>query len=117
MNLKSDRPVLATVVGMLLLALGTVWLGMASRIGKGPAWDEQIMKSTRKCVDRIAAPVILSVKEAIRDISALGGMTVLGMVSVVASGCFLIRRDYAASCILLGSWLLGWGLMNGLKYL
>ncbi len=110
---RSQVVILATII---LVGLGAIQLGIATLGGKSPAWDKKVMHNVRDYAERMGAPIVTHVNEAIRDISALGSMIVLGILSVIVSGYFLIRRDYTACIVLLGSWLGGWTVMNGLKY-
>jgi undecaprenyl-diphosphatase len=114
---KLNRAQVLALATVAVIGFAAIQLGMASTAGRTPAWDKTVMEKVRDCSERFGAPFTTHLNETIRDISALGGMTVLGMLSVAISGYFLLRRDYSASALLLASWLGGWGSMNGLKYL
>jgi len=109
--------VLIALAAALFLALGVIQLGIETRSEQMPDWDKNVMKSVRECTDRVGAPFPLTVKEAIRDFSALGSMAILGLISVTLSGYLLLRRDYYSGSIVLLSWLGSWLLMDGLKLL
>jgi undecaprenyl-diphosphatase len=114
---KLNRAEVLALATVAVIGFAAIQLGMASMAGRTPAWDKTVMEKVRDCSERFGAPFTTHLNETIRDISALGGMTVLGMLSVAICGYFLLRRDYSASALLLASWLGGWGSMNGLKYL
>lgn len=108
---------------MLLLAFACVssaWLFIELadevREGETETFDRAVLRAFRS-VDNLADPLgPRRVEEAVRDITALGSVTVLSLFALVASGFLLFTRRYNAFLLLAsalcGGLLLNWSLKN-----
>jgi undecaprenyl-diphosphatase len=102
------------------LCVVRVWLFIALagevREGETDAMDKAILKAFRDPSD-LSNPIgSRRVEEAVRDVTALGSMTVLGLFSATVLGFLLFTRRFHASLLLGaalgGGILLNWSLKN-----
>lgn len=96
---------------LLLFCAGAagLWLflhvGGEMREGETLALDRRILLALRRPGD-IAHPIgSQSFAEAMRDISALGGVTVIALVTIVATLVFLFHRKWVQAAVFLGATL------------
>ncbi|KAB2788953.1 phosphatase PAP2 family protein [Brucella anthropi] len=79
-------------------------------------WDEAILLGLRHADDLslpIGPPWIL---HAVRDVNSLGGVTVLAIMTVLATIFLLISRRRAMALYMLVSLMGGWAISNALKF-
>ena len=113
------RPLLAlaearTLVGLLLVA-ATLWLfaGIAEETMEGDthALDEALLLALRAPGD-LSDPIgPAGVETAMRDITALGGITVLGLLTLAVMGALALRR-HGRSAVFLGLAVAGGQLLS-----
>jgi undecaprenyl-diphosphatase len=83
--------------------------------GETHAFDERILLSLRQATD-LAIPVApYWVTHAVDDITALGGVTVLSLMTILATLYLLISRQPAIAAFMFLSVLGGWLVSNALK--
>jgi undecaprenyl-diphosphatase len=108
------------VLLLSFLCVVSVWLFIALagevREGETDAMDKAILKAFREPSD-LSNPIgSRRVEEAVRDITALGSMTVLGLFSAAVLGFLLFTRRFHASLLLGaalgGGILLNWSMKN-----
>lgn len=110
-----------------LLLLFLFFLGGASwifielqdevREGEPLPFDEWMLLWFREADDPSALRGPEWLEETVRDITALGGPTVLTIVTVGISGFFLLRRQFQPLLLMLGTVIGGAFLVDGLKEL
>lgn len=100
-----------TVLFSLLLTTLAVWtfVALADRVSDQRAmrFDEWMLQALRRPEDPAIPIGPRSMMEAARDISALGGMTVLTILTLGVTGFLGLRRMYGAMWLVLGSTLGG----------
>lgn len=81
---------LAAIVAVGAAIWGVLWLNGEVREGETTAFDRRLILALRQSVDpdRLRGPAWL--QETARDITALGGFTVLGLVTVAALAVLLV---------------------------
>lgn len=104
----------------LLAVVSVVWgfIELADEVLEGDtqAFDVWVMQSLRK-PGQPEAPIGPAWGfEVARDITGLGGIAVLTLVSVGVAGFLALARKWAAMAFILGATLTGLILSNGLKY-
>src|ERR1700736_3544247 len=101
------------VIAGLLLAFGLI----VAEVFKGDAlaFDRTILLAFRSAADPSTPIGPPWLKEAARDITALGSHTVLGIVVFTAAGYFFLARGQAAAWLVLVSVVGGMGLNHLLK--
>ena len=95
-----------------------VFLEIADEVHEGEteAFDKAVLRVFRNPAD-LADPIgPRRVEEGVRDITALGSFSVLGLISIVVAGFLLFTRRYNALLLMLlalgGGMLLNWSLKN-----
>jgi len=108
------------LVSLLVLVLG-VWafIGLADEVAEGDArtFDQRVSLALREpgnLAEPIGPPWL---KSAARDITALGGYTVLTLFVFAVAGYLLLSRKTHAMWLVLIASGTGWGLTMGLKEL
>ncbi len=94
------------------LVAGTwLFIGIAGLVGQGSTeqFDEAILRAFRNPNDLSQPLGRKSIQEAVRDLTALGSMAVLGLASGVVGGFLLLTRKYAALLLLAAA--MGGGLL------
>lgn len=79
-------------------------------------WDEAILLGLRHADDLsvpIGPPWIL---HAVRDVNSLGGVTVLAIMTILATAFLLVSRRRAMAIYMLTSVMGGWAISNALKF-
>ena len=106
-NIKNKRKryiAPAALLGFGLVCCGTLffmWLAGREPDSSFGRLDCQLLLSLRN-PDDVADPLgPLWMEEAFRDVTALGGITVLAMFSIVVCGYFLLRKQYRSTILLL----------------
>ena len=108
---------------VLLTAIATlcasVWgfVEIADEVREGESHDieQQVMRALRRA-DNPSEPVgPWWLKSVSRDITALGGIAVLTLMTLLVLGYLLLLRAYGAAALVLASTLGGWLLSSGLK--
>jgi undecaprenyl-diphosphatase len=104
---------------LVIGAAGALWafFNIASEVGEGEttAIDRHILLALRNPAD-VSDPIgSRSLQEAMRDVTALGGVTVLTLVSIVAVLAFLIHRRARHAAILAVTIFLAFISSEGLK--
>ena len=104
---------------LMIGAAGAVWgfFNIAGEVGEGEtrALDTRILLALRNPADPSDPIGSRSLQEAMRDVTALGGVTVMTLVSVVGVVAFLIHRRLWHAGILAGTVLLAFVSSEGLK--
>lgn len=95
---------------LVIAAAGALWafLNLASEVGEGEtlAFDRRILLALRNPAD-LSDPVgSRSFEEAMRDVTGLGGVTVITLVTLVGVLAFLFHRRWRHAAILAGTVLL-----------
>ena len=109
----------AAVVTLLMLAAGSwAFIELAGEVLEGDtqAFDEWVLKSLRKPDDPHTAIGPWWVRHMIRDLSALGGVTVLTMLTVTVAGFWGLIGNWRAMWTVLAA-AAGQTLSSLLKYL
>lgn len=110
-----------TVLLAALLVVGGLFafLAIADEVQEGEtrAFDEWVLRSLRDPSDPARPRGPWWLVEAARDVTALGGVTVLGLVLAGVVGFLLIQRRYGAMWLILASTLGGAFLTTALKEL
>lgn len=105
--LKLLRRVESRALLALLAGAGAVWafltVGGEVREGESLALDEQILLALRAPNNPHDPLGSRSVQEAMRDITALGGFTVLTLVTIVAAVAFLLQRRARHALVLVAT--------------
>lgn len=106
---------------LVIGAAGALWafFGIADEMAEGDtqAFDKAILLALRNPAN-LADPIgSRSVQEAMRDVTALGGVTVMVLVSVVGVAAFLLHRRPRHAAILAATVLLADISSEGLKHL
>jgi undecaprenyl-diphosphatase len=108
------------VLLLAFLCVSSAWvfveLADEVREGETEAFDKAVLRAFRHA-ENLADPLgSRRVEEAVRDITALGSVTVLCLISGLAAGFLLFTRRYNAFLVLtlalLGGLLLNWSLKN-----
>lgn len=101
---------LTVVLGLLIVASGTwgfVELANRVRMGQTEAFDAWVLQSLRR-TDNPTVPVGPTwMQEIARDITALGGVAVLVLVTFAVTGFLLLDRKFAAMGLVLTATLSG----------
>ena len=87
------------LLALLALTLGTwVFIGLADEVLEGDTqtFDEWVVRSMRRADDPSIAIGSTTLTEIARDITALGSVTVLSLMTLAAAGYLLVRRQYRA---------------------
>ncbi len=95
---------------LVIGAAGALWafFNVASEVSEGEtqAIDRHILLALRN-PNNLADPIgSRSLQEAMRDVTALGGVTVMTLVTLVGVAAFLMHRRYRHAAILAGTVLL-----------
>ena len=111
---------LVVLVGMLIPIAGAwTFIVLADRVMEGRTQhiDDQILRALRK-PDNPTVPIGPAwVAEVARDVTAIGGVTLIVLVTSVVAGFLLLDRKYAATLFVLAATGSGFGLGAGLKAL
>ena len=104
------RRIETRALALILVAAGLAWafLNIASEVGEGEtlALDRHILLRLRNPAD-LSDPIgSRTFEEAMRDVTALGGFTVVTLVTVVAVIAFLIHRRWRHAAVMAGTVLL-----------
>jgi undecaprenyl-diphosphatase len=104
---------------LMIGAAGALWgfFNIASEVGEGEtrALDTRLLLMLRNPGDPSDPIGSRSLQEAMRDVTALGGVTVMTLVSVVGVVAFLIHRRLWHAGILAGTVLLAFASSESLK--
>lgn len=115
-RLRSCEPIsLATVA--IASGAAFIFLRIASELLEGEtfAFDRSILLSLRRA-DDLSVPIGPSwLAHALTDITSLGGITVLGLITLISVTYLLMISRRSVALLLLISVIGGWGLSNGLK--
>jgi undecaprenyl-diphosphatase len=94
----------------LLATAGTAWaflaIGGEMREGETLALDRSVLLALRTAGGPAHPLGSRSVQEAMRDVTALGGFTVLTLVTVVAAVAFLLHRRARHAAVLVATALI-----------
>ena len=107
---RQDFHVLVLMLLGALALWGFLELADVASEGETHALDERLIRAFRDSNDPAHPVGPVWVEEAVRDITALGGVTVLAIVTLAVAGYVAIRRQYHALAFLLGS-VCGGGLL------
>ena len=109
---------LVVLVGMLIPAAGALaFITLADKVmeGRTKHIDDRIILALRKPND-LATPVGPPwLAEVARDVTALGGVTLIVLVLVVVAGFLLLDRKFAATLFVVAATASGFGLSAVLK--
>ena len=100
------------LIGLMLVA-GALWaflnIGGEMREGETDALDKRLILALR-VPGRLDDPIgPRKLEEVVRDVTALGGTTLVTAVTVVGVLAFAFHRRYRHSAVLAGAVLLAWG--------
>jgi undecaprenyl-diphosphatase len=109
------------VLAGLVLAAGALWaflkLGGEVAEGETGVFDRRLILLLRT-PGHLDDPIgSRSVEEAVRDISALGGTTLIALLTVVGALAFAFHRRYRHAAVLVGAVLLAWASSEATKVL
>lgn len=108
-----------TSIVTLLLIAGGLWsfLAIADEVREGEtsAFDQWVLLALRDPTNHADPRGPIWVQEMARDVTALGGIPVLSMVTVLVIGFLLLSRKYGATCLVAGSVFGGMALSTLLK--
>lgn len=108
-----------TVLLGLLIAVSGTWgfIELADEVleGNTQAFDQWVLQSLRRADDRAVPIGPIWMREIGRDITALGGVAVLLLVTLAVTGFLLLDRKYAAMAFVLTAALSGLGMSVLLK--
>jgi undecaprenyl-diphosphatase len=112
---SKDLAVLLLVPAILLCACGFITVAVGVRAGVTRNIDEMLLRAPRDAKDpaRTLGPTWL--EEVARDLTAIGGIAALTLVTAAVSGYLLICRKYGALALLLAATLGGLLLSTVLK--
>src|SRR4051812_43320450 len=98
---------LLAAMGILFGACGFLALACAVHVGMTQRFDEGLLLAARDPADpgKIVGPA--AVEEVARDLTALGGVATLSLVTAAVSGYLLISRKFRALALLLSATLGG----------
>ena len=119
--LKLIRRLESRALLLVIGAAGALWafFNIASEVGEGEtlAFDRRILLALRT-PGNLADPIgSRSFEEAMRDVTALGGFTVVTLVTIVGVIVFLIHRRWRHAAIMAATVLLAEISSEGLKHL
>jgi undecaprenyl-diphosphatase len=100
---RIETKLLLTTIGVALAIAGFAGLAGEAREGDVGAVDRILLTAVRSPVDPNVLRGPRWVMEAVRDVTALGGFTVLTLVSVTAVTLLLIRRRWAQAAVFSGA--------------
>ena len=111
----TDPAVLVTVLAILFGGCAFIATACAVREGITQHFDERLLLAARDPADpeKILGPAVL--EEVARDLTALGGVAALSLMTTAVSGYLLISRKYDALALLLSATLGGLFLSTVLK--
>jgi len=102
----------ARVLIGLVLAAGALWafLNIADEMGEGEtdALDRHLILLLRNPADLNDPVGSRNIEEAVRDLTALGGTTLIVLVTMLAVAAFAFHRKYKHALVMAGAVLLGW---------
>jgi len=113
--IRPDRVVVVCAVLIAIAVVGFTTLAILISTGRAPPFDERLIRSLRRADDPSVPIGPRWLGEVGRDITALGGFAVLGLVTAAVAGFLLMTRKYHALVLLLASTLGGLGLSTVLK--
>jgi len=110
-----ELPVLLAALGMVVGVWGFIEVADEVTEGDSQQFDEWAIRALRQPDDleKTIGPPWL--EEVGRDLTALGGMTVLALVIAAIAGFLWLRRLYGAMWLVLAATLGGWILSTALK--
>ena len=104
---------------LVIAAAGALWafFNIASEVSEGEtsAFDKKLLLALRNPADPTDPIGSRSLQEAMRDVTALGGVTVMTMVTIVAVLAFLMHRRRWHAGIMAATVLLAFVSSEGLK--
>ncbi len=105
------------LVLLAILLLGNIFLKLANEMMEGEVqrWDETIIRALRQADDPTLPIGPAWVREAGMDLTALGSLVVLGIVTALATGFLLLQRRRRYALLVLAAVLGGQALNSGLK--
>ena len=102
----------ARVLIGLVMAAGALWtfLNIADemREGETDAIDRRLILLLRNPADLNDPLGSRNIEEAVRDMTALGGTTLIVLVTVLAVAAFAFHKKYKHALVMAGAVLLGW---------
>jgi undecaprenyl-diphosphatase len=117
-GLRKARGELAAVAALLIAASG-VWafLSIAEEVGEGDthSMDLAVLEMLRMTGDPTHAVGPPWLRESLTDVTALGSLTVLGLVVLLVAGLFASLRHWRDAAVLVGASLGGVAISQGLK--
>jgi undecaprenyl-diphosphatase len=110
----------AVLLACLLVVGGTTaFIALADLVEDGASrrFDERVLRAFRRADDpsRVIGPAWT--EEAARDLTALGGVTVVTLITLAVTGYLLLEHRYGSTLLLLGSILGGLVFCSLLKHL
>ena len=117
-NWTRHQDLIVLLLAAALVTSAWIFIALADEVSEGEAdaFDKAVLRAFRTPGDLSDPLGPRRVEEAVRDITALGSVTVLSLISAVVAGFLLLTRRYQALLLLAsalaGGSLLNWSLKN-----
>src|SRR6185295_17113907 len=98
---RQEAAVLAAAFVIVLALYGFIEIVQEMREGEMRHFDEWLLRLLRRDIDPAVPIGPAWLPPMVTDITALGGMTVLALVTLVAAGYLLLMRRYGATLLVL----------------
>lgn len=118
--MRSARKALKPVVAVVILGASTWGMVTMTRLvmeGRVQGWDDRVLHAMRDADDAESPRGPLVVEHAARDLTALGSMTVIILMTGAMSGFFFLLRRRRDGLLLIGAVVSGMGAFFLLKHL
>jgi undecaprenyl-diphosphatase len=112
---RQEAIVLVTAFFVVLAVYGFLQLAEEMREGEMRHFDEWLLLLLRRDIDPAVPIGPAWLPPMVLDITALGGMTILALVTLVAAGYLMLMRRYGATVLVVIASLGGGVLSEGLK--
>jgi len=110
---KANRPVFLVLLAVLMGACGFIMVAWAVKTGITQDFDERLLRAPRDPADLSKTLGPLWLEEIGRDLTALGGVAGLCLLTLIVCGYLLICRKFRAFALVLAA-TLGGLVLNGL---
>lgn len=113
-----DGADLKVLVGVAVVVLGLcAFFAFAAEVGEGETlvFDEWILRNLRSPTDSSALLGPVWLQGVMRDLTSLGGFTVLSLVTVVTAASLVIVRRYRTSVFVFGAIVVAHGINVAMK--
>ncbi len=114
---RTEFLALAAVLAVCLGVMTFIEIADDMTEADGQAFDTMVLEALRPHADKSVPAGPWWMEEAAADITSLGGLSVLGLFALIATGFLLIQRKQLSAALLVGGLLSGVALSEGLKSL